>query len=236
MPAAEVVGAGSELAAVAPAAGVVAVAGGVAAAGVPAVAGVVAVVGVPVGGAVGLAVAVVGAGAAGFTGAAGAGFAAGVVGAGAAFAGGEVGEVGVGAGAGFAAGAAGAGFAGATVDDPPVPARLPAAPPVCALTVPTADQKAARAATRNAFLRRMNDPAYTIERGRGGRTAGAPNLSKKGRSASAQGIFYRAPPGRQAKTGAPSSSGLTARRGTRSFDFPSGRLRGYGRTLGLIKS
>jgi hypothetical protein len=233
MPAAEVVGAGSELAAVAPAAGVVAVAGGVAAAGVPAVAGVVAVVGVPVGGAVGLAVAVVGAGAAGFTGAAGAGFAAGVVGAGAAFAGGEVG---VGAGAGFAAGAAGAGFAGATVDDPPVPARLPAAPPVCALTVPTADQKAARAATRNAFLRRMNDPAYTIERGRGGRTAGAPNLSKKGRSASAQGIFYRAPPGRQAKTGAPSSSGLTARRGTRSFDFPSGRLRGYGRTLGLIKS
>jgi hypothetical protein len=231
MPAAEVVGAGSELAAVAPAVVVVAVAG--AAAGVPAVAGVVAVVGVPVGGAVGLAVAVVGAGAAGFTGAAGAGFAAGVVGAGAAFAGGEVG---VGAGAGFAAGAAGAGFAGATVDDPPVPARLPAAPPVCALTVPTADQKAARAATRNAFLRRMNDPAYTIERGRGGRTAGAPNLSKKGRSASAQGIFYRAPPGRQAKTGAPSSSGLTARRGTRSFDFPSGRLRGYGRTLGLIKS
>jgi hypothetical protein len=230
MPAAEVVGAGSEVAAVAPVAGVVVVAGGVEAAGVPAV---VAVVGVPVGGAVGLAVAVVGAGAAGFAGAAGAGFAAGVVGAGAAFAGGEVG---VGAGAGFAAGAAGAGFAGATVDDPPVPARLPAAPPVCALTVPTADQKAARAATRNAFLRRMNDPAYTIERGRGGRTAGAPNLSKKGRSASAQGIFYRAPPGRQAKTGAPSSSGLTARRGTRSFDFPSGRLRGYGRTLGLIKS
>jgi hypothetical protein len=82
----------------------------------------------------------------------------------------------------------------------------------------------------------MNDPAYTIERGRGGRTAGAPNLSKKGRSASAQGIFYRAPPGRQAKTGAPSSSGLTSRRGTLSLDFPTGRLRGYGRTLGLIKS
>jgi hypothetical protein len=69
----------------------------------------------------------------------------------------------------------------------------------------------------------MNDPAYTIKRGKAGRTAVAPNLSKKGRSASAQGIFYRAPAGRQAKIGAPSSSGLNAQRGPRGFPSPTGR-------------